>query len=133
MKEIDILKDIVRSKGIITEQEFMSKKSNRVRLHSTNPKSFLAVGKNGTPRFPIVNQYNAVSMSTLKRSLAAARRQRSIAQNKSKYQKIIDKLKVYINRIEKRTNTYPVSYKIDNALKNILNKGMKKTLIKIGE
>ena len=121
LKPLQKLKNIIHEAGLLTNSEFFKNVQNRKRLYSTNPKSFLALNKNGVPVFPVRNQYGGMSMTVLKRSLTAAKRLHRKTGDK-RYHKIIDQIKVYLKLIEDKALTVPISYKVGGELQQILNK-----------
>jgi hypothetical protein len=123
MRDILIhLKNIIHEVGLITNSEFFKDRKNRKRLYASDPKSFLAVNnKTNVPVFPCRNQYGGVSISVLKRSLASAKRLHSKTGN-SKYKDIIDQLEVYIKQLHNKALHYPINYKLNGQLKDILRK-----------
>jgi len=116
------LKDIIHEAGFITNSEFFKDKKNRKRLYSSNPDSFLSTNiKTRLPVFPCRNQYGGISVSVLKRSLGAAKRLHKQTGN-SKYKDIIDQLEVYMNKLNNKALHYPINYKLNGQLKDILKK-----------
>jgi len=121
MKELFLLRKLVKESGLISDADFFKKKKNRKLLFKSDPDSFLSVSRNGIPTFAIKNQYGGISISVLKRSLANAKRLHAINKDK-KYKDIIDKIQIYLKALELKVLTFPRSYKLDGALKDILNK-----------
>lgn len=120
--EILFLKEIIHEVGLVTNSEFFKDRENRRRLYNSNPDSFLAVNnKTNVPVFPCKNQYGGISISVLKRSLAAAKRLHSQTGN-AEYKDIIDQLEVYMKQLNNKALHYPINYKLNGQLKDILKK-----------
>ena len=120
-KNLDSLRTIVKESGLQSDTDYMKRRKNRILLYKSDPESFLSVSKNGTPTFAIKNQYGGFSVSTLKRSLANAKRLHKINKDK-KYEEIINKINIYLKALELKVLKFPRSYKLGGDLKNILNK-----------
>jgi hypothetical protein len=118
-KELTYLKEIIHEIGFLTNSEFFKDTQNRRRLYSANPDCFLAVSKSNIPVFPCRNQYGGISISVLKRSLAAAKRLHQQTGN-AKYKDIMDQLEVYMKQLHNKALFYPINYKLNGDLKNIL-------------
>ena len=119
--ELNKLNQIIHEAGYKSDSEFFRNKKNRKRLYATDKKSFLAVNKKGTPVFPVRNQYGGMSISVLKRSMTAAKRLHKKTGD-SKYNDIINQLKVYMKSVENKTFHLPINYQINGQLKKILKK-----------
>ena len=115
------IKEIVLEVGFIPDSDFFKSRNNRKRLHKSDPKAFLSVGKNGTPVFAVKNQYSGVSVSVLKRSLASAKRLYTKTKDE-KYKGFINKIEFYIKALERKVLTFPRSYKINSDLEKVLKK-----------
>lgn len=121
-KELIFLKEIVHEAGFITNSEFFRDRKNRKRLYNSNPDAFLATNvKTHLPVFPCRNQYGGISVSVLKRSLAAAKRLHKKTGN-DRYKDIIDQLEVYMKQLNNKALHYPINYKLNGQLKDILKK-----------
>lgn len=119
--ELKILNKIIHEAGLLSDAEFFKNHRNRRRLHATNNKGFLKVNRKGVPVFPVVNQYGGMSISVLKRSMAAAKRLHKKTGD-TEYVDIMDQLKVYLKSVENKTYHLPINYKINGQLKHILKK-----------
>lgn len=120
--EIFFLKKIIHEAGFITNSEFFRDRKNRRRLYSSNPDAFLSTNiKTNLPVFPCRNQYGGISISVLKRSIAAAKRLHKQTGN-DKYKDIIDQLEVYMKQLNNKALHYPINYKLNGQLKDILKK-----------
>jgi len=120
--EIIFLKKIVHETGFITNSEFFRDRKNRRRLYSSNPDAFLSTNaKTNLPVFPCRNQYGGISISVLKRSIAAAKRLHKQTGN-DRYKDIIDQLEVYMKQLNNKALHYPINYKLNGQLKDILKK-----------
>lgn len=117
--EISFLKNIIHEIGFVTNSEYFKDVNNRRRLFKSNPDSFLAVSKSNVPVFPCRNQNGGISVSVLKRSLAAAKRLHKQTGN-SKYKDIIDQLEVYMKQLHDKALHFPINYKLNGQLKSIL-------------
>lgn len=116
------LKDIIHEEGLITNSEFFKNIQNRKRLHASNPDIFLAVNnKTGVPVFPWRNQYGGISLSVLKRSIAAAKRLHQQTGH-AKYKDIIDQLETHMKQLHDKVLHYPINYKLNSDLETILKK-----------
>lgn len=116
------LKEIIHEEGFITNSEFFRDRKNRRRLQSSNPDAFLSTNtKTRLPVFPCRNQYGGISISVLKRSLSAAKRLHKQTGN-AKYKDIIDQLEVYMKQLNNKALHYPINYKLNGQLKDILKK-----------
>jgi len=116
------LKDIIHEVGLITNSEFFKNVKNRKRLYASNPDAFLAVNdKTGIPVFPWRNQYGGISLSVLKRSIAAAKRLHQQTGN-DKYKDIIDQLETHIKQLHDKVLHYPINYKLNSDLEAVLKK-----------
>jgi len=123
VKDIIIfLTEIVHEVGFVTNSEFFKNRKNRKRLYDADPDIFLAVNsKTKIPVFPCRNQYGGISISVLKRSLAAAKRLHTQTGN-AEYKDIIDQLEVYMKQLNNKALHYPINYKLNGQLKTILKK-----------
>lgn len=118
---IDYIRDIVHEAGFIPDAEFFKSRNNRKKLYKSDSKSFLSVGKNGTPVFAVKNQYGGVSISVLKRSLSSARRLYNKTNDK-KYKGFVNKIEFYMKALERKALRFPRSYKVNGNLEKILKK-----------
>jgi len=119
--ELNKLNKILHEAGLVSDSEFFRNKKNRKRMYAADRKSFLAVNKKGVPVFPVRNQYGGMSISVLKRSMITAKRLHKKTGN-SKYDDIINQLKVYMKTVENKTFHLPINYEINGQLKKILKK-----------
>jgi len=121
LKELVFLKKIIHEAGFVTNSEFFKNKKNRLRLYKLNPDSFLAISKSGTPVFPWRNQHGGLSISVLRRSIAAAKRLHKQTGN-SKYKDIIDQLEIYLKQLHDKALHFPINYKLNSDLEKVLKK-----------
>ena len=119
--ELNKLTKIVHEAGYVTDSEFFKSKKNRKRMYAADKKSFLGISKRGTPVFPVRNQYGGMSISVLRRSMAAAKRLHKKTGD-PKYDDIVNQLKVYMKSVENKTFHLPINYEINGQLKKILKK-----------
>lgn len=119
--ELKKLNKIIHEAGYVSDSEFFRNGKNRKRMYAADKKSFLTVNKKGMPVFPVRNQYGGMSISVLKRSMAAAKRLHKKTGD-PKYNDIINQLKVYMKSVENKTYHLPINYEINGQLKKILKK-----------
>ena len=115
------IKKIVMEAGFVPEKDFFKNRRNRIKLHRSDPNAFLAVSNNGTPVFPIKNQYGGVSVSILKRSLYSAKSLYDRTMDE-KYKGFVNKIEFYLKALERKVLHFPRSYKISGDLEKILKK-----------
>lgn len=120
-KELNELTEILNEAGIKTNSQFFKNRKNRLRLYKSNPDAFLTVSKNGTPVFPVRDQYNAMSLSVLKRTLGNAKRLYRQTEC-PRYKEFIDKIELYLKTIENKALIIPIGYKVNGDLQDILDK-----------
>lgn len=107
------LSKIVHSKGFITEVEFFSEKKNRNKLYSEIEESFLSFDKQGTPVYPIRDQFGNISISVLERSLLFAKKNRN--------KEVVNRLMEEINQLHKRKIFESNKIRIKNVRRDLGN------------
>lgn len=109
------IQSMISEFGVLPDQQFFKSHNNRKTLMKSNPKSFLNTSPNGTPTFPVRNQYGGLSYTMLKRGIAAARGMYSKTRDE-KYLEIISKLEGELRALESRTHLHPIMYKPNTGL-----------------
>jgi hypothetical protein len=106
---------------IVPDSSVFKCRLKRLELYKSNPSMFLAVSDNGTPIFPIRNQFGGMSYTLLKRGISAAKSAYSKT-NDIKYLDIIKKLEEDKRAIETKTIKMPLTYEPPAHLMDVLNK-----------
>ncbi len=103
------LRDTVLSEDVVPDSSVFKCRKKRLAMHKNNPDSFLSVSKNGTPVFPIRNQFGGMSYTILKRGISAAKTAHARTGD-AKYLDIIQQLEADKRAMETKISKVPETY-----------------------
>lgn len=103
------IKTKVLSENIMPDSSIFKCRKKRMKMYKNNPDAFLSVSDNGTPVFPIRNQFGGMSYTILKRGISAAKSAHKRTGD-PKYLEIIRKLEEDKRAMENKISKVPETY-----------------------